>query len=55
MGEKITDYSSISTTNPNKLSLIDVSELGEAASIIGGARLYEHDYWQKIKYIINEM
>ena len=27
MGEKITDYSSISTTNPNKLSLIDVSEL----------------------------
>lgn len=35
--------------------LIDVSELGEVASIIGGARLYEHDYWQKIKYIINEM
>jgi hypothetical protein len=27
MGDKITDYSSISTTNPNKLSLIDVSEL----------------------------
>ena len=34
---------------------IDVSELGETASIIGGARLFDHKYWQKIKYIINEM
>jgi glucokinase len=34
---------------------IDVSELGETASIIGGARLFEQDYWQKIKFIINEM
>lgn len=34
---------------------IEVSELGEAASIIGGARLFDQNYWQKIKYIINEM
>lgn len=34
---------------------IDVSELGETASIIGGARLFDQDYWQQIKYIINEM
>ena len=34
---------------------IDVSELGEKASIIGGARLIEPGYWQKIKDIIKEM
>ena len=35
--------------------LIDVSELGETASIIGGARLLEPGYWQKGKDIIKEM
>jgi hypothetical protein len=34
---------------------IDVSELGETASIIGAARLLELGYWQKIKDIIKEM
>jgi len=34
---------------------IEVSELGETASIIGGARLIEPDYWQKIKDIIKEI
>jgi glucokinase len=34
---------------------IDISELGEKAAIIGGARLIESGYWQKIKGIIKEM
>ena len=34
---------------------IDVSGLGETASIIGGARLFEPCYWQKIKNLIKEM
>lgn len=34
---------------------IEVSELGETASIIGGARLLEPCYWQKIKDLIKEM
>jgi len=34
---------------------IEVSELGETASIIGGARLIEPGYWQEIKDIIKEM
>lgn len=34
---------------------IDISELGEYASIIGSARLLDPLYWQKVKSIIGEM
>lgn len=34
---------------------IDISELGETAAIIGGARLIEPDYWLKIKEVIKDM
>ena len=49
---------SVKTAMANEgLSLvsIDISELGETAAIIGGARLIEPEYWQKIKSIIKEM
>ncbi len=34
---------------------IDISDLGETAAIIGGARLIEPDYWLKIKEKIKDM
>ena len=34
---------------------IEITELGETASIVGGARLLEPAYWLKVKNLLKEM